>query len=169
MANLNSIFGSSFLADQYEPAREYQLYDPGQYPSQIESVEIKPTKANNGAFVEVKMVMLEGPYKGQRLTDRINIDNPSAACVAIGRGQLTALCLAAGIAKLDDTDQLHQCVVVSHVKVKNEQNEIRTYSSITDYRAKQQQTPSAAAPPVAAQSPPAPTAALATPWSRKAA
>jgi len=167
MAKLSELFGGYFDANQYEPAREFQLYNPGQYPSQIESVEIKPTKANNGAFFEVKMVMLEEPYKGQRLTDRINVDNPSTACVAIGRGQLTALCLAAGIAKLDDTDQLLQCVVVPHVKVKGEQNEIRTYSSIADYRAKQQQSPAQGPPSTAAPSTPA--TALATPWSRKTA
>ena len=177
MANLQEIFGAGFDSTQVEPASDFDAIPPGKYPSLIEKTELKFTKKGDGRYVEVVMVILEGEYKNRKLWSRFNIDNPSIKATEIAAGQFSALCRAAGLGKIDDTDELLQKVVVPHVKVKDGQNEIRTYSSMAKYQeelAKQspaaQQAPSAAASPhspsvQSAQQTPAATGGKA-PWER---
>lgn len=90
---------------------------------------MKQTKAGNGHYVELVLRILEGEFQGKKVWNRINIDNPSAKCVEIGCAQLAALGLALGIANLTTVQQLVNGVVIAHVKVDGEQNDVRTYSA----------------------------------------
>ena len=76
------------------------------------------------------MSILDGQYKNRKLFDHINIDNPNQKCVEIGLSCLSALGKSLGIAKLSDSAQLVNGVCVAHVKVRDEQNVVRTYSKV---------------------------------------
>ncbi len=123
------VFGTSFDANAVEPQTDFQVIPAGKYPVMVEEAELRTTKAGNGKYVKLRMKVLDGEYKGMPLYDQINIANPSEKCVEIGIRCLSALCRAASIVALNDTAELVNKVVIACVKVKNDQNEIRTYEA----------------------------------------
>ncbi|KKK48669.1 hypothetical protein LCGC14_3142810 [marine sediment metagenome] len=169
MGDLQQFFGGQgFDTASVEPQVDYETLLPGKYPVQVESTEVKETKKQDGHYVEVVLVILDGPAKGRKLWDRFNIDNPSQDCVAIGQRCLAALSIAIGVQEqMCNSDQLLSGRCMAHVKVKNGQNEIRTYSSFAASRAAeakkagnpQAPLPSGMAVPFGPQAQPAPAPA----------
>ena len=80
----------------------------GVYDVIIVSSEMKPTKRNDGWYIEFGYSVTAGEYAGKRITDRINIQNPNQQAVEIGYGQLSALSHCVGKTSWQDTVELHQ-------------------------------------------------------------
>ncbi len=131
MSDLATIFGGGFDPNSVEPQKDYEVIPPGKYPVLIEKAEVKPTKSGTGHYIELEMSVLDGPHKSRKLWDRINIQNPSHEAQEIALRQLAALGQALGLSCIRDTAQLLNTACLAHVKVKNEQNEVRTYSPLT--------------------------------------
>jgi hypothetical protein len=140
---LQDIFGGDFDPNQHEPASDFDVLPAGKYPVEIEKAELKPTKKGNGHYLELQMVVLDGPCKNRKLWDRLNLDNPSEVARKIASGVLTALVQAVGLPKLKSWDELIGKYALASVRVKDEQNEIRTYKSVNEAAA---QAPAAQAP-----------------------
>lgn len=148
MSDLQQLFGGpGFDTHSVEPQQDFVAIPPGKYPVMIEKAEVKQTKRGDGHYLEVTMSVLDGQFKNRKLWDRINIQNPNQQCVDIGLRCLAALGQALGIASIQSTDQLLNGVCIAHVKVKDEQNEVRTYSPLTPAM------PPQIAPPVQYQTP----------------
>ena len=131
-SDLSDIFGGvPFDSSTVEPQEDFKIVPPGKTPVLIEKAEVKVTKKQTGHYIYLEMQILDGPCKGQKLFDQINIQNPSETCVKIGLQTLSALARAIGLQKVEDTTQLLNQVVVAHVKVKDEQNSVRTYSAVS--------------------------------------
>ena len=129
--DLLGIFGQNgFDTQSVEPQSDFDVIPPGKYPVLIEKAEVKQTKAGNGHYIELTLSVIDGPAKKRKVWDRININNPNPQCVEIGLRQLAALGQAIGIPAIGDTAQLVGQACIAHVKVKNEQNEVRTYSPL---------------------------------------
>ncbi len=130
MSNLAAIFGAGFDIDSVEPQGDFDTIPPGKYPVVIDKAEVKQTKKGDGSYVKFTMTVLDGPYRNRKLWPMINIANPEPTCVKIGLGQLSALGRATGITYVSDENQFLGKTCIAHVKVKEEQNEIRTYSAM---------------------------------------
>jgi hypothetical protein len=154
MSNWQEIFGpNGFDVDSVEPMKDHSVVPPGKYVVQIERAEMKPNRAATGHFVELVLVILEGEHQKRKMWDRINVSNPSEKCTQMGRAVMSAIGRSLGVSHLQDVSQLLNGILVAHVKVKGEQNEVRTYSSLAKYREEQakqsvageQQTPAVVA------------------------
>lgn len=176
--NLAAIFGADFDANAVEPQSDYDVIPPGKYPVLIEKAEVKRTKAGTGHYIGLGLQVLDGPHKGRKVFDNINIDNPNPKAVEIGMRSLSALARAIGVMAIADTNQLlNQCCVAS-VKVKDGDNNVRTYEPLQQQQQAPQQAPPAQpmAPPQQAVQPqsqpqqpaaqPQQPAANAPPWAR---
>lgn len=130
MADLQSLFGGGFDTSSVPPQEDFVVIPPDKYVVVIDAAEVKPTKSQTGHYIELTMTVVDGQYKDRKVWDRINIANPSQKCVEIGLRSLAALGLAVGLSSIADTDQLLGKVAVAHVKVKEGQNEVRTYSAV---------------------------------------
>ncbi len=119
--------GGAFDTNSVAPQEDYQVLPPGDYPVQVEKAEIKATKKGDGHLIELAMVVLDGPAKGRKLWDRMNIDNPSEKAVEISMRKLAALGQAVGLAAVRDTQEFVGKMCLAAVKVKDNSNEIRTY------------------------------------------
>lgn len=158
MADLTSIFGGfEFDSSQVEPQGDFQVLPPGNYTVLVEEAEQKDTKAGTGKYIKLKLQVTDGPSKGRVLFDQINIVNPSQQCVEIGLRCLSALCRAVGIVRLRDETELINKVAVACVKVKDNQNEVRTYEPVGGVQkaANVPAAPPASVAPAAAPSAPA--------------
>lgn len=101
MAQLN------FDASQVAPAQPMEAIPAGWYVAMMTASEMKPTSAGNGAYLETENTILEGEYKGRKLFDRLNLQNPNQTAMEIAYKQLSAICHAIGVIQVQDSSQLH--------------------------------------------------------------
>lgn len=146
--DLKYFFGDAFDPADHEPTTDFAVLSPGKYPVEIEAAEVKETKAGNGHYIKVTLCVLDGEYKNRKLWDYINIDNPSGECVTISMRQLSVLCQAVGLVAIRDTAELVSKTCFAHVKVKDDQNSIRTYSGLPPAQSQPAQSKPAQAAPV---------------------
>lgn len=126
-SDLAPIFGEGFDVDSVEAQVDY--VPPGKYPTLIELAELNKTKSQTGYYIKLVLSILDGPHKNRKLFVNINIVNPNQQCVDIGLRTLASLGKALGIKCIKNLDQVLNQTVVAHARVKNEQNEVNSFSS----------------------------------------
>src|ERR1019366_457049 len=85
-----------FDANQHAPKQLGAIVPPGKWPFQISNTSIVPTKANDGGMFIVEFDTPQG-----RIFKRYNLWNQAPKAVEIAHGELSALCHATGIFKVD--------------------------------------------------------------------
>jgi len=131
----------------------------GMYEVMVVASDLKPTQAGTGEFIELTLQVVSGPHAGRRLWDRLNVSNPNKKAEDIARRQLQALCLAAKVNTMTNTEQLHDIPVLAQVdfdRNDNARNRIVNYATTTSSQGPR--------PVVTAPSPSKPAA---RPWERK--
>jgi len=129
MANLNG-----FDARTVDPASTFDPLPAGKYVVAVTGSEMKPTKAGDGSFLELKFEVLEGEHKGRNVWARLNMNNPNAVAVKIARSELSAICHAVGVMAPKDSVELHNIPLMITVKLKKRDdtgelaNEIKGYA-----------------------------------------
>jgi len=172
-------FGATFDATGIEPVKPLEVLPPGQYPAQIVRTDMRLTRDGMGQFLNVEMDVLEGPYKGRKLFDRLNLVNNNTQTVEIAQRTLSAICHATGRLQVQDSEELHLIPFMAVVQVQppkngyGETNKVR-YQPLQRTAPAQQPAPAsppAAPPPAAAPTPQASPAAggfKTAPWKRSA-
>ncbi len=128
MSDLMNFFGQGgFDGAGVEAQGDFDVLPPGPQPIEIKAAEIRENSKKTGHYVKLDGLIFEGPQKGQHVFDQINIDNPSEQCVQIGLRVFKALKEAIGLPTITNTDQLLGGKCVACVKVKDGQNNVRTY------------------------------------------
>lgn len=110
----------NFDSSQYEPMREREPVPAGTYRAQIIESELKPTKKNDGRYLQLTWQIVDGPYKGQYMWDQLNLQNPNSQTVDIAQRQLTSICRAIGVTKVGDSGQLHNKPALLTVTIKQD-------------------------------------------------
>ncbi len=87
----------SFNAQEFAPKQVGTSHPTGdKFPANISNTSIEPTKDGDGGMFIVEFTTPAGS-----IAMRYNLWNKSAQAVAIAKGQLSALCHATGVFKLD--------------------------------------------------------------------
>lgn len=89
----------SFDAAGVKPFQFGDKHPIGRFPFQISNTSITPTKDNSGGMFVVEFTTPAGV-----ISNRYNLWNQSEKAVEISQGQLSALCHATGIFRLDWTN-----------------------------------------------------------------
>jgi hypothetical protein len=89
-------FQGSFDASQFQPNQGGQGHPVGKFPFNISHTECVSTKDQQGGMFVVTFTSPSGEIK-----TRYNLWNQNAKAVEIAHGQLSALCHATGVFKLD--------------------------------------------------------------------
>ena len=132
MAELNG-----FNAHTVEPNTDFDPIPAGKYLAVITASEMKPTKNNNGHFLELTFQVIDGQYKNRLLWARLNLDNPSPQAVQIARGELSAICRAVGVMQPKDSVELHNLPLMVTVKCKNREDTGNVVNEIKGYAKKE--------------------------------
>ena len=93
-------FGSTFDATGIEPTQTLEVLPPGKYPAQIVNSDLRLTKDGMGQYLFLEIDVLEGPYQGRKLFDRLNLVNANPQAVEIAQRTLSAICLPTRITGL---------------------------------------------------------------------
>lgn len=129
----------NFNAAQVKPNAALEAVPTGMYPVVITRTEEKPTKAGNGAYIEIEMQIQGGEFGGRKVFDRLNIKNNNQTAVDIAYATLSAICHVTGRFQITDTAQLHGVPFVAVVQKKerddqpgsgNYTNEVKGYKDI---------------------------------------
>lgn len=160
-----------FDANDVVPSAGFEAIPAGKYRAVIEATEVKPTKAGTGKLLSITFVVLDGEYANRKLWSRLNLWNPNQQSVDIARSDLSAICRAVGVMKLQDTEQLHDLPLMINVKCKKREdtgeitNEIKGFEPVGGSAA----APKPTAPKPSPSNPAAPSGTPKTaPWKRAA-
>ena len=152
-----ALFGNDFTEDfRNVEAQSFEPIPAGEYILQVTSAELKQTKSGTGLMVNVCFDIIGPEYQGRKIFQNFNIRNDNTVAENIGKQQLKALTVAAGItADLRDTDQLLGATVKASVVVKPAKDGYEASNNIKSYK------PTSDAMPGVGFGAPAPSAAAA--------
>ena len=152
-----------FDAQTTEPNDTFDPLPNGDYLCIITTSEMKPTKAGDGAYLELELQVIEGPYQGRKLWDRLNLNNANETTVKIAKGTLSAICRAVGVLQPTDSCELHDLPLMAKVACRKRDDTEELTNVIKSYKKRD----AVAAVPASS---PAPAKAAATsstpPWKR---
>ena len=114
MAKLEQEFSP---ADVPEDDRSFDPIPVGSYQLQVIDSKIDDTKSGTGQLLTLTLEVIDGPYAGRRIWDRLNIQNQNPDAQRIGQRSLADLCIMLEIMELDDTEELHFKPFVAKVTV----------------------------------------------------
>ncbi len=151
----------------------YELLPAGWYTAQATESEIVPLKSGNGHAIKLTFEVLSNGYRGRKLWVRLNVRHTNPESERIAQQQLRELCEAIGLARFNDTVELHNKPVQVKVKVRKDdtgqyedQNEVSGFKAATGAA----QPAVGSAPPARAAAPaPAASSAPVPPWQKRAA
>lgn len=118
----------SFDARSVQPLSGYEPLPEDTYKAVISGFEPKPTKAGTGGFIELKLMVIDGPQAQRTIFDRLNIWNNNEKAVEIAKRQLSAYCHVIGFYNFtslnDFTNLLNKPFYVKVGVTKNDKGEI---------------------------------------------
>jgi hypothetical protein len=163
MASLN------FNANEIpEDNRSFEPLPVGDYNMQVIESEVRATKRGNGEQLVLTLEVLDGPYAGRRVWDRLNIRNPNSDAQRIAERALADLCLAINVMHITDSANLHYKPFIGYLTIRpandkyGPENNVRYKPRVKAAPAAQPVTQPAAQPTVQ----PAPRSTAARPWQR---
>lgn len=111
--------GGVFDATQVQPNGDgdFSAIPSGKYKSAIVGSEWKVNNAKTGRFLELTLEVVDGEFKGRKLWDRLNLENPSQQASDIAQKTLSAICHATGVLRVSDSQQLHDKPLLVTVRV----------------------------------------------------
>jgi hypothetical protein len=89
------------------PADDFDTLPAGEYTAQIIQSEMKDTKSGTGQYLEMRVQILDEPFTGRLIFERLNLVNPNNTAVMIAQRTLAQICKALDIESLEDSEELH--------------------------------------------------------------
>lgn len=110
----------ALLTGRYNPdaeaSQDIGAIPTGEYLAQIVDSDMKPTKNNEGEYLELTHEILDGDFKGRKVWARLNLDNPNTQAVEIANRDFSAIRQATGVLNPRDSADLHNKPVVIRVE-----------------------------------------------------
>jgi hypothetical protein len=111
MANISNLYNP-----EAEAQADLSAIPTGEYLAVIVDSDMKPTKKNDGQFLELVHEIMDGEFKGRKVWANLNLDNPSVKAVEIANRQLASIREATGVMNPTDSQQLHYKPMVIRVE-----------------------------------------------------
>lgn len=108
----------NFNATNVPTAQVYDAIPSGWQNAQIVASGIKPTSDGKGQYLNLELDILDGPYAGRKLYDRLNLVNNSEQAREIAYKTLSAICHATGVIQVGNSVELHNKPMKVKVKLR---------------------------------------------------
>lgn len=148
----------------------YELLPAGWYAAQVTESEIVTLKSGNGQAIKLTFTILSDNYRGRKVWVRLNVRHTNPKAETVAQQQLRELCESIGLARMNDTVELHNKPVDIKIKIRKDetgqyedQNEVSGFKPVAGGQA-----PAAARPAATHAATAAPSAAV-PPWAKRAA
>jgi len=155
----------NFDASQVAPQTSSGPVPAGTYLAHITESDVQPLKSGKGTGLKLTFEIIDGPHKGRRVWENLNIQHENEDTQRIAQSQLSALCHAVNVIKLQDTAALHLKPVTIKVVVREAQGQYQASNNIKGYESAGGARPA----PIASQAEEAPAASKpsAPAWAKK--
>lgn len=122
----------NFNAEEVAPSTGFEAIPAGSYNAVITESAFKPTKSGSGNYLELTFEIIDGEFKNRKLWTRLNLENQNEKAVNIARADLSAICRAVNVMRVNDSAELHNLPLVISVKCRRTPdgeltNEIKGY------------------------------------------
>lgn len=107
-----------FDATEIEPSAPIEVLPPGSYTVQISQAEKRPTRDGSGSYLWMEMDIIDGPYAGRKVWDRLNIWNKNETASSIAKQSLSAICRAVKEPRIKSFVSLMHKPLVAVLRVK---------------------------------------------------
>jgi hypothetical protein len=144
MASIN------FDASTVAPQASSGPVPAGTYLAQCVDSDVQPLKSGNGTGLKLTFEIIDGQYKGRRIWENLNIQHSNEDTQRIAQSQLSALCHAVNVIKLQDTAALHHKPVTIKVVVREAKGEYQASNNIKGYESAGGSVPALLAPSASA-------------------
>ena len=127
---------NGFDASAIEPQTTYEPLPADWYKCVITDTEEKPTKAQTGSYLELKIEVIDGQYQGRLVFERLNLKNPNPTAVEIAQRSLSSICRAIGVNSPKDSAELRDKPMMVKLAVKpadgqyGASNEVKGYDAV---------------------------------------
>lgn len=121
-----------FNAQEHEPSKALEPLPNGWYDASIEKSEIKPTKDQSGAYIQLVYNILTGDHSGRKVFHNLNVQNQNPQAVEIANKELSAICYSTGVMNVSDTSQLHN--IPHRIKIAIVQGQNGPQNSVKGFR-----------------------------------
>ena len=125
----------SFDASTVAPQAVTGPIPAGTYLAHCTESDVGPLKSGNGTGLKMTFEILDGQYKGRRVWENLNIQHTNEDTQRIAQSQLSALCHAVNVIKLEDTAALHFKPVKVKVVVREAQGQYQASNNIKGYES----------------------------------
>ena len=160
----------SFDASAVAPQITNGVLPAGTYLAHITESDVRPLASGNGQGLKLTLEIIDGQYKGRRVWDNLNIEHNNETTQRIAQAQLSALCHAVNVIKLEDTSALHYKPMRIKVTVREADGKYQESNNIKGYESASGATPTHSAQVADTPAPapaPAPTTSKAPAWAKK--
>jgi hypothetical protein len=125
----------NFDASQVAPQASNGPIPAGTYLAHITESDVAPLRSGNGTGLKLTFEIIDGQYKGRKVWDNLNIQHSNEDTQRIAQSQLSALCHAVNVIKLQDTAALHLKPVTIKVVVREAQGQYQASNNIKGYES----------------------------------
>jgi hypothetical protein len=141
----------------------------GTYLAQIMESDVAPLKSGKGTGLKLTFEIIDGQYKGRRIWENLNIQHENDETQRIAQSQLSALCHAVNVIKLQDTAALHHKPVNLRVVVREAQGQWQASNNVKGYESAGGPVPAFSAPvqTAAPEAIPSPLTGKAPAWAKR--
>ena len=94
-------------ANDVDPNEGFDPIPAGKYLAVNVDSRTKQTKNGAGEYLQIEFEIVDGPYKGRKVWERLTLRHPNETTVKIAKGNLSAICRAVGVMKPNDSVELH--------------------------------------------------------------
>lgn len=142
----------NFDPSSVAPQAPMTLMPKGVYLAWITESDMAPLASGNGEALKLTFEIIEGQFKKRRVWENLNVVHNNEQAQSIAQSQLSAICRATGVNKLEDTAALHMKPIKIHVDIQPAKGDFKEKNCIKGYESASAQT----APAPVAQQPSAP-------------
>lgn len=130
----------NYPVDEQAVEESFDVIPAGEYIAIIENSDYTPNKKGSGQYLKLTYQIIDGPMKGRKLFEILNIENNSNQAQQIARNSLNSIALAVGIKiVIRDSSELHNKPLKIDVRIKGEdtdqygkQNYIKYHLSLNE-------------------------------------
>tara|TARA_R100000951_G_scaffold75654_1_gene63776 strand:+ start:126 stop:599 length:474 start_codon:yes stop_codon:yes gene_type:complete len=151
---------NGFNAMSVEPQTSYQPIPADWYKCVITNTEEKPTKKQNGTYLQLDIEVIEGNFAGRKVFERLNLNNPNSVAVEIAQRSLSSICRAIDVPNPKNSSELLDKPLMVKIAIKpavgeyDASNEVKGYDSASATASAPVDVPVAAAAANGSATPP---------------
>ena len=153
---------NGFNAMNIEPSNSFDPLPADWYKCVITDTEERQTKAMDGSYLQLTIEVIEGPFSGRKVFDRLNLNNKNKTAVEIAQRALASICLAVEVPNPKNSEELRDKPLMVKVAVRPAEN---GYDASNDVKGYDAASGSSASVAVAAE-PAVANGSATPPWKR---